>query len=204
MEKQCPTSSCTGRGRRTRHAIGAADYHPLSVRRFAPAIKRLQRTVIHAIKLACPPAADPQPRYGTSYTNIVGVQGQYNFLLGKPPALPRDSQSLTFPGVDKPGKIRKPPSCEPVKVQERGGFQWTTSKSMGNGNKVLRTDFLIKNPHGAKTPSSFSECPLSCSGQGQPAAEYVLDAQDIRQVEVRPKSEVVFFMICRSRRLWPK
>jgi len=74
----------------------------------------------------------------------------------------------------------------------------------GNGNKVLRTDFLIKNPHGAKTPSSFSECPLSCSGQGQPAAEYVLDAQDIRQVEVRPKSEVVFFMICRSRRLWPK
>jgi len=51
-----------------------------------------------------------------------------NFLLGKPPALPGDSQRLTFPGVDKPGKIRKPPSCEPVKVQERGGFQWTTSR----------------------------------------------------------------------------
>ncbi|MBU1208597.1 MAG: hypothetical protein KKH04_17010, partial [Proteobacteria bacterium] len=28
----------------------------------APAIKRLQRTVIHASKLARPPAADPQPR----------------------------------------------------------------------------------------------------------------------------------------------
>ncbi|MFH1952815.1 MAG: hypothetical protein ABIL06_14490, partial [Pseudomonadota bacterium] len=35
-----------------RRAIGAADYHPLSVRRFAPAIKRLQRTVVHASKLA--------------------------------------------------------------------------------------------------------------------------------------------------------
>jgi len=45
-----------------RRAIGAADYHPLSVRRFAPAIKRLQRTVVHASKLALPPAADPQPR----------------------------------------------------------------------------------------------------------------------------------------------
>jgi len=37
-------------------------------------------------------------------------------------------QSLTFPGVDKPGKMRKPPSCEPLKVQEPGGFQWTTSR----------------------------------------------------------------------------
>jgi len=46
----------------SRRAIGAADYHPLSVRRFAPAIKRLQRTVVHASKLAHPPAADPQPR----------------------------------------------------------------------------------------------------------------------------------------------
>ncbi len=47
---------------KVRRAIGAADYHPLSVRRFAPAIKRLQRTVVHASKLARPPAADPQPR----------------------------------------------------------------------------------------------------------------------------------------------
>lgn len=47
----------------TRHAIGAADGHPLSDRRIAPAIQRLQRTVVPASKLACPPAADPQPRY---------------------------------------------------------------------------------------------------------------------------------------------
>jgi hypothetical protein len=46
----------------SRRAIGAADYHPLSVRRFAPAIKRLQRTVVHASQLAHPRAADPQPR----------------------------------------------------------------------------------------------------------------------------------------------
>jgi hypothetical protein len=51
-----------------------------------------------------------------------------NFLLGKPPALPGDSQRLTFPGIDISIKIRKPPSCEPVKVEERGGFQWTTSR----------------------------------------------------------------------------
>jgi len=44
-----------------RRAIGSADYHPLSVRRFAPAIKRLQRTGVHASKLARPPAAYPQP-----------------------------------------------------------------------------------------------------------------------------------------------
>jgi hypothetical protein len=50
----------------TRRAIGAADYHPLSVRRFAPAIKRLQRTVVHASQLARPPAADPQPRWAVS------------------------------------------------------------------------------------------------------------------------------------------
>jgi hypothetical protein len=46
--------------------------------------------------------------------------------LRKTPALPGDSQSLTFPGIDKPGKIRKPPICEPLKVPEPGGFQWTT------------------------------------------------------------------------------
>ena len=45
-----------------RRAIGAADYHPLSVRRFAPAITRLQRTVVPASTLARPPAADPQLR----------------------------------------------------------------------------------------------------------------------------------------------
>jgi len=47
----------------SRRAIGAADGHPLSVRRSAPAIKRLQRTGVHASQLARPPAADPQPRY---------------------------------------------------------------------------------------------------------------------------------------------
>jgi len=46
----------------SRRAIGAADYHPLSVRRFAPAIKRMQRTVVPASQLARPPAADPQRR----------------------------------------------------------------------------------------------------------------------------------------------
>ncbi len=50
-------------GDASRRAIGAADYHPLSVRRFAPAINRMQRTVVHASKLARPSAADPQRRY---------------------------------------------------------------------------------------------------------------------------------------------
>jgi hypothetical protein len=49
----------------SRRAIGAADDHPLSVRRFAPAIKRLQRTVVPASPLARPPAADPQRRSAT-------------------------------------------------------------------------------------------------------------------------------------------
>jgi len=47
----------------TRRSIGAADCHPLSVRRFAPSIKRMQRTVAPANKFASAPAADPQPRY---------------------------------------------------------------------------------------------------------------------------------------------
>ncbi len=47
----------------SRRATGAADYHPLSVWRFAPAIKRLQRTAVHASKLARLPAAHPQRRY---------------------------------------------------------------------------------------------------------------------------------------------
>jgi len=51
----------------SRRATGAADYHPLSVRRFAPAIKRLQRTVVHASTLARPPAADPPPRLALEY-----------------------------------------------------------------------------------------------------------------------------------------
>ena len=46
----------------TRRAIGPAYYHPHAVRRCAPAIKRLQRSVIHASKLARPPAADPRGR----------------------------------------------------------------------------------------------------------------------------------------------
>jgi len=43
---------------RTRRAIGAADYHSLSVRRFAAAIKLLKLTVALARKRA----ALPQPR----------------------------------------------------------------------------------------------------------------------------------------------
>ncbi len=46
-----------------RRSIGAADCHPLSVRRFAPSIKRMQRTVAPANKFAYALAADPQPRY---------------------------------------------------------------------------------------------------------------------------------------------
>jgi hypothetical protein len=46
----------------SRRAIGAADYHPLDVRRFAPAIKRLQQTAVRTSKLARPTAADPQRR----------------------------------------------------------------------------------------------------------------------------------------------
>jgi len=73
-----PTMGWSGRARRkrwtladqptdgadaSRRAIGAAHYHPLSVRRFAPAIKRMQRTAVPASKLACPSAADTQPRW---------------------------------------------------------------------------------------------------------------------------------------------
>ncbi|GBC78526.1 hypothetical protein HRbin08_02022 [bacterium HR08] len=39
----------------SRRAIGAADYHPLSVRRFAPAIQRLQRTVRPVSQLTAAP-----------------------------------------------------------------------------------------------------------------------------------------------------
>ena len=46
-----------------RRAIGAANYRPPSARRVAPAIQRMQRTVVHASKLARPTAADPQSRY---------------------------------------------------------------------------------------------------------------------------------------------
>ena len=46
----------------SRPANGAADCHPLDLERFAPSNKRMQRTVGHASKLACPPAADPQHR----------------------------------------------------------------------------------------------------------------------------------------------
>jgi hypothetical protein len=46
----------------SRRAIGAADYHQLSVRPYAPAITRLQRTVVHASTLARLPTADPQLR----------------------------------------------------------------------------------------------------------------------------------------------
>jgi hypothetical protein len=49
------------------------------------------------------------------------------FSLGKYPTLPGGSQSLTFPGIDKPARIRKPPRREPLKVQKPGGFQWTTN-----------------------------------------------------------------------------
>jgi len=45
-----------------RRTIGAAACHPLSARRFAPAIKRLQRAVVLASTLTRPPAADPQRR----------------------------------------------------------------------------------------------------------------------------------------------
>jgi len=38
-------------------AIGVVDYHPLSVRRSALPIKRMQRTVVHVSKLVCPPTA---------------------------------------------------------------------------------------------------------------------------------------------------
>jgi hypothetical protein len=50
----------------TRRAIGVAACHPLSVRRFAPAIKWLQRAVVHVSTVARPPAADPLgvPRAG--------------------------------------------------------------------------------------------------------------------------------------------
>jgi len=47
----------------TRPAIGLAYYLPPAVRRFAPTITRLQRTSIHASKLARPVAADPRGRY---------------------------------------------------------------------------------------------------------------------------------------------
>jgi hypothetical protein len=60
----CPgASDASDSADATRRAVGAAYYHPLAVRRFAPTIKRLQQTVGPASKLAVPAAADPQPRY---------------------------------------------------------------------------------------------------------------------------------------------
>jgi len=72
----------------SRRAIGAADYHPLSVRRFAPAIKRLQRTVIRASKLARPPAADPQPRYARRHRKTLDERMRHcmeSFWIQTPP-----------------------------------------------------------------------------------------------------------------------
>jgi len=43
-------------------AIGAANYHPLDDRRFAPAIKRMQPTGFRPSKLGLQPDADPQRR----------------------------------------------------------------------------------------------------------------------------------------------
>ena len=45
----------------SRCAIGAANYHPLSDRREAPAIQRMKLTIGSASKLAFPLAAYPQP-----------------------------------------------------------------------------------------------------------------------------------------------
>ena len=45
-----------------RRSIGPTDYHPLSVGRFAPSIKRLKRIVAPASKLASAPTAYPQAR----------------------------------------------------------------------------------------------------------------------------------------------
>ncbi len=52
----------------SRRANGAAYSHPLSVRRFAPANQRLQRTAGPASKLARPSAADPRPRWAKGGT----------------------------------------------------------------------------------------------------------------------------------------
>jgi len=46
----------------THRAIGPADGHPLSVRRCAPAIQRLQLTGLRSSKLSLQPAADPPAR----------------------------------------------------------------------------------------------------------------------------------------------
>lgn len=46
-------------------AIGAANCHRLSARRFVPAIKRMQRTVRLGEQAHRRPAADPQRRYIT-------------------------------------------------------------------------------------------------------------------------------------------
>jgi hypothetical protein len=45
-----------------RRGNGAADNHPLAVRRFAPANQRMERTSVEASKLAPPSTAHPQPR----------------------------------------------------------------------------------------------------------------------------------------------
>jgi len=56
----------------TRRAIGAANFHPLSVPALTrQAIKRLQRTAAPASKLACSSAADPQRRS----TDAFGAKG---------------------------------------------------------------------------------------------------------------------------------
>jgi hypothetical protein len=39
---------------------------------------------------------------------------------------------LTFPGIDKPGKIRKPPRCEPLKVQEPGGLSLDDKQNLSH------------------------------------------------------------------------
>ena len=64
-----------------RRAIGPADSHPLSVRRCAPAIQRLQLTGLRSSKLSLQPAADPPARY---LRTGKGKAGMHYYLLLPP------------------------------------------------------------------------------------------------------------------------
>jgi len=51
------------------------------------------------------------------------VGSNLNLIKGKPPAVPVDSQSLTFPGV-----YESPSKCEPLKIHRKRGFRCMTNR----------------------------------------------------------------------------
>jgi hypothetical protein len=73
------------------------DCHPLSVRRYAPSIKRLKRTPVAESKLLAPSAAYPQPRWAyNSFEKGNAMNKSYSFVIGRAAALAIAIETIVF------------------------------------------------------------------------------------------------------------